>query len=221
MSGENDYRVARARMVTEQLRGAGLIDPRVLAAMREVPRHLFVPRLIRHRAYQACALPIGYGQTISQPFTVGLMTALLELAGEECVLEVGTGSGYQAAILARLARTVLSVERVEPLARRAAATLVEQGSTNVTVQLYDGCEPPPEPPLFDAIVVTACAERFPETLYRRLAEGGRLVIPLLGQDGSQTLYRFQRRQGHPAIERSVPCRFVPLLRGLAAAVPSR
>ncbi len=221
MSGENDYRVARGRMVTEQLRGAGLVDPRVLAAMREVPRHLFVPRLIRHRAYQACALPIGYGQTISQPFTVGLMTALLELTGGESVLEVGTGSGYQAAILARLSRTVLSVERLEPLARRAAITLAEQGITNVTVQLHDGCEPPPEPLLFDAIVVTACADRFPEALYRRLAEGGRLIIPLLGQDGSQTLYRFQRREGRPAIERSVPCRFVPLLRGLAAAAPSR
>jgi protein-L-isoaspartate(D-aspartate) O-methyltransferase len=221
VNGEHDFRVARARMVNEQLRGAGLAEPRVLAAMRDVPRHLFVPRLIRHRAYQACALPIGYGQTISQPFTVGLMTALLELTGAETVLEVGTGSGYQAAILSRLAGTIVSVERIEPLARRAESVLRTLDCANVAVHTVDGCEPPEALGTFDGIVVTACADSFPDVLYRRLREGGRLVIPLLGQDGGQTLYRFQRRTGRPAIERSVPCRFVPLLRGLAMALPER
>jgi len=213
---EGDYRIARARMVTEQLRGNGLGDPRVLAAMREVPRHRFVPRLLRHRAYQPCALPIGYGQTISQPFTVALTTALLELQGDETVLEVGTGSGYQAAVLGRLAARVVSVERIEPLARRAAALLAEVGAGNVAVLAADGCEPPAEPGPFGAVVVTACAERFPDALYRQLAEGGRLVVPLLAADGAQTLYRFTRRRDGPLIERSVACRFVPLLRGVTA-----
>jgi len=212
----SDFRVARARMVSEQLRGAGLTDPRVLAAMREVPRHLFVPRLLRHRAYQGCALPIGYGQTISQPFTVGLMTALCALRGDESVLEVGTGSGYQAAVLSRLARTVLTVDRVTPLCRRAAGILAEVGYANVEVLAADGCQPLPGVGPFDVVLVTACAERFPEVLYRQLREGGRLVLPL-GNGSVQTIYRFHRRCDRPAIERSLPCHFVPLVPGLVEA----
>ncbi len=212
----NDYRVARARMVTEQLRGAGLTDAGVLAAMREVPRHLFVPRLLRHRAYQACALPIGYGQTISQPFTVGLMTALCGLQGAESVLEVGTGSGYQAAVLSRLAARVLTVDRIAPLCRRAATILAEIGYDNVEVRAADGCDPIEESGPFDVILVTACAAQFPDALYRQLRVGGRLVLPI-GSEESQTLYRFHRHADRPAIERSVTCRFVPLVRGVVDA----
>lgn len=209
-----DMRVARARMVSEQLQAAGLADPRVLAAMREVPRHLFVPKLLRHRAYQPCALPIGFGQTISQPFTVGLMTALCELSGGESVLEVGTGSGYQAAVLARLADSVVTVDRVPSLCRRAAAVLHELGYENVEVVAADGTEPLAGRGPFDVVVVTACAARLPEALYRQLRDGGRLIVPL-GAGERQTLYRFHRNGDSPRIERSVPCRFVPLVRGVA------
>ncbi len=213
MNQEAGYRVARARMVSEQLRGAGLADPRVLGAMRDVPRHRFVPKLLRHRAYQPCALPIGSGQTISQPFTVALTCALLELKGDESALEIGTGSGYQAAVLSRLCAQVLTIERVEPLARRAAIVLAELDHANVTVLCADGCEPVSGQGPFDAIVVTACADRFPDTLYRQLRAGGRLVVPLAQTGGGQTLYRFTREPRQPRIERSLDCRFVPLVRG--------
>lgn len=216
----NDYRVARARMVAEQLRAAGLTDQRVLAAMQEVPRHLFVPRLLRHRAYQPCALPIGYHQTISQPFTVGLMTALLELEGHERVLEVGTGSGYQAAVLSRLAREVVTIDRVVPLCRRAAAILAELGCDNVLALAADGCERLAGQAPFDAIVVTACAPRLPAALLQQLAPGGCLVLPL-GRDGQQAIYRYRRLQAGPRVERSVTCRFVPLVPGLEKGATAR
>ena len=209
----NEYAVARRRMVEEQLVPEGVTDPRVLQAMAEIPRHRFVPRLLRHRAYEPCALPIGYGQTISQPLIVGLMSMLLELDGSEKVLEVGTGSGYQAAVLSRLADRVLTVERIEPLALRAARTLRELGIDNVEVLTADGRLGLPEEAPFDAIIVTASPRELPRELFHQLRDGGRLVIPI-GPPEAQVLYRYTRRGDDAVVERSLPVRFVPLLDGV-------
>lgn len=210
-----DYAVARRRMVEEQLRRAGVTDPAVLEAMRTVPRHRFVPRILQHRAYEPCALPIGYGQTISKPFTVGLMTALLEIAGHERVLEVGTGSGYQAAVLGRLCAEVVSVERVVPLALRAAGELAAQGYQNVTVLAGDASFGREQGAPWHAIIVTACAPGLPEAMASQLVEGGRILVPIV-HDGEQTLYRYRRHGDELTVERGVPCQFVPLLPGLEA-----
>jgi len=212
-ASRTDFAVARRRMAADQLAGAGVADAQVLAAMREVPRHLFVPPMLQHRAYHGCALPIGYGQTISQPFIVGLMTALLELEGDEHILEVGTGSGYQAAVLSHLARSVVSVERIEPLALRSARKLDELGYDNVEVYAADGGEGVPERGPYDGVVVTACPPRLPSLLFHQLREGGTLVLPI-GEGEDQTLYRYRKVGGEARVERSVPCRFVPMLSGL-------
>jgi protein-L-isoaspartate(D-aspartate) O-methyltransferase len=210
-----DFAVARRRMVREQLVDAGLTDRRVLAAMEEVPRHLFVPRLLQHRAHQPSALPIGFGQTISKPFTVGLMTSLLELQGHEHVLEVGTGSGYQAAILARLARSVITVERVRPLAEQSRVTLAKLGVENINVLAHDGSEGAYDHAPFDAIMVTACASSLPAQLVAQLNEGGRLLVPIK-KGNDQVLYRYRRQGEEVTIEESVSCRFVPLRSGVTA-----
>jgi protein-L-isoaspartate(D-aspartate) O-methyltransferase len=205
-----DYR--RLQMI-ETLRQGGITDARVLEAMAEVPRHLFVPPLLKHRAQQASALPIGFGQTISKPFTVALMTALLELKGHEHVLEVGTGSGYQAAILARLAQTIVSVERIAPLAEQARGTLAGLGCHNVTVLAHDGTAGYLDQAPFDAIMVTACAPHLPPLLVSQLKDRGYLLIPVIkGED--QVLYRYQRIGEEVRVEQSVSCRFVPLLDGV-------
>lgn len=214
--GRNDFAVARRRMVDEQLREAGVDDRAVLQAMNEVPRHMFVPSRLSHRAYHGCALPIGYDQTISQPFIVGLMTALLELDGTQHVLEVGTGSGYQAAVLSHLARSVVSVERVEPLALRSARLLDELGYDNVEIYAADGGTGVSEKGPYDAIAVTACPPRLPSRLFHQLREGGTLVLPI-GAGEDQTLYRYRRVDGEARVERSVPCRFVPMLEGLTGS----
>ena len=208
-----NYAVARRRMVREQLADAGLTDRRVLAAMEEVPRHLFVPKLLQHRAHQPSALPIGYGQTISKPFTVGLMTSLLELGGHEHVLEIGTGSGYQAAILARLAGSVISVERIRPLAERSRDTLAELAIGNVNVLAHDGTDGVHDHAPFDAIMVTACAPSLPTHMVSQLKEGGHLLIPI-NKGREQILYRYRRLGQEVSIEQSVSCRFVPLLAGV-------
>nr|MEE4268519.1 protein-L-isoaspartate(D-aspartate) O-methyltransferase [Candidatus Krumholzibacteria bacterium] len=208
-----DFAVARRRMVREQVVGAGITDRRVIQAMEEVPRHLFVPKLLHHRAQQASALPIGFGQTISKPFTVGLMSALLELKGHEHVLEVGTGSGYQGAILAKLARTVLSVERITPLADRARQVLAQLGLDNITVLAHDGITGFMDQAPFDAIMVTACAPHLPPLLVSQLKDGGYLLIPV-NKGREQILYRYQRRGEEVLVEQSVSCRFVPLLDGV-------
>jgi len=200
-------------MVREQLVDAGLTDRRVLMAMEQVPRHRFVPKVLRHRAHQPSALPIGYGQTISRPFTVGLMTTLLRLEGGENVLEIGTGSGYQAAVLACLAASVVSVERVRPLAKRARVILGELGITNVDALPADGTIGLPERAPFDAIMVTACAPHLPPALLGQLREGGHLLIPV-SRGREQTLYRYQRRGEEVVVEQSMSCRFVPLRNGL-------
>ena len=210
---EEDFAVARRRMVREQLTDAGLDDRRVLQAMEKVPRHLFVPKLLHHRAHQPSALPIGYGQTISKPFTVGLMTTLLELKGTEHVLEVGTGSGYQGAVLAHLAHSVVSVERIKPLADRARSTLAELGYENITVLAHDGIEGMFDQAPYDAIMVTACAPHLPPLLVNQLKDGGCLLIPV-NKGREQILYRYLRRGEEVLVEQSVSCRFVPLLSGV-------
>ncbi len=211
-----DYAVARRRMVDEQVRRPGITDAAVLRAMAEVPRHRFVPRVLRHRAYEPCALPIGFGQTISKPFTVGLMTALLELRGRERVLEVGTGSGYQAAVLGRLCAEVVSVERIVPLALRAEAELQALGCGNVTVLPGDASFGLAAQGPWHAIIVTACAPGLPEAMASQLLPGGLLLVPIV-HDGQQVLYRYRSCGEDLTVERSVACQFVPLLPGLEAA----
>ena len=170
-------------MVERQLRGRDIVDPRVLAVMRTVPRHLFVPEGDRAAAYGDHALPIGRGQTISQPYIVALMTQLLALRGAERVLEVGTGSGYQAAVLAQLGGEIYSVEIDPVLAERARATLAGLGATNVHVRAGDGFFGWPEAAPFDAIIITAATPRLPDALRDQLREGGHVVVPLEREDG--------------------------------------
>ena len=199
-------------MVREQLVDAGLTDRRVLKAMEHVPRHFFVPRLLRHRAHQDSALPIGYGQTISKPFTVGLMTSLLELKGHEHVLEIGTGSGYQGAVLSQLTRSVVTIERIKPLANRARGALATFGADNIEVLAADGSCGMSDRAPYDAILVTACAPHLPPHLVGQLVDGGYLLIPV-SKGREQILYRYQRRGSEVHIEQSLSCRFVPLLEG--------
>jgi protein-L-isoaspartate(D-aspartate) O-methyltransferase len=200
---------ARARMV-RLLREQGISDERVLAAMSVVPRELFLPENLRRFAYDDTALPIGHGQTISQPFMVASICELLELAGDERVLDVGTGSGYQAAVLAELAAEVVTIERVPELASRARAALVDAGYPQVEVLVGDGSLGARERAPFDAIAVAAAAPRVPQALYRQLRRGGRLVLPR-GASWGQDLVQIIRTEQGPVERISVPCRFVPLL----------
>ena len=172
------FATARERMVTDQIEARGVVDPRVLAAMRKVPREELVPENVRASAYEDRPLPIGHGQTISQPYIVAEMSAQLELSGDERVLEIGTGSGYQAAILGELAREVYTIEIVEPLAERAAVDLERLGYGNVHVRAGDGYKGWPEEAPFDAIIVTAAPDHVPQPLIDQLAVGGRMVIPV-------------------------------------------
>jgi protein-L-isoaspartate(D-aspartate) O-methyltransferase len=195
-------------MVTEQLIARGIRDPRVLAALREVPRHAFVPEALRPFAYADQPLPIGHEQTISQPYIVAAMSELAQLRPGDRVLEIGTGSGYQAAVLARLAREVYSIEILAPLAERARATLSQLGVDNVTVRAGDGYQGWPEKAPFAAILVTAAPPVVPAPLKEQLAPGGRLVIPV--GSGEQEL-RVITRGERGFEERSVlPVRFVPM-----------
>jgi protein-L-isoaspartate(D-aspartate) O-methyltransferase len=200
----------RGRMVQRQLRRRGITDERVLQAMERVPRELFVPESLRHLAYADGALPIGFGQTISQPFIVATICSLLGLSGEERVLDVGTGSGYQAAVLAQLADEVVTIERVPELAERARTALREAGCENVEVRLGDGSLGVPDRAPFDRIAVAAAAPTVPAALYGQLAEGGRLVLPR-GERSGQELVLVERTPDGPVERRSVSCRFVPLL----------
>jgi protein-L-isoaspartate(D-aspartate) O-methyltransferase len=173
-----DFALLRHRMVQHQLRGRGIADERVLAAMEETPRHSFMPEHLRNRAYEDEPLPIGLGQTISQPYMVARMTELLRLQGTETVLEIGTGSGYQAAVLSRLAKQIWTIERHPELARRAEEALKSLGYDNVRVVIGDGSLGLPEQAPFDAIVVTAAAPTTPRALCAQLKPGGRMVIPV-------------------------------------------
>ena len=204
----------RARMVDLQLYRRGIADERVLAAMGRVPRELFVPAEVREAAYADAALPIGDGQTISQPYMVALICEQLALHGTERVLDVGTGSGYQAAVLAELAAEVHTIERIPELAQRASETLAAAGyGERVQLHLGDGSRGIPEHAPFAGIAVAAAALEPPPSLYEQLEPRGRLVVPV-GGSGGQWLEVVVRTPEGPAVLRSVPCRFVPLVAGL-------
>ncbi len=205
-----NYKMLRERMVREQLVARDITDPLVLKAMSEVPRHLFVPEELRSKAYYDGPLPIGYDQTISQPYIVALMTQLLDLRGGETVLEVGTGSGYQTAVLSRLAKQVFSIERHAALAERAGHVLAQLGYHNAEVVVGDGSQGLPDQAPFDAILVTAAAPDVPEPLKAQLADGGRLVMPV-GGPGGQMLERLIRDGSKWRVERIAPVMFVPLI----------
>jgi protein-L-isoaspartate(D-aspartate) O-methyltransferase len=200
----------RKRMVETQIAARGVRDPQVLRAMAEVPRHLFVPAGSVDLAYEDHPLPIGEGQTISQPYIVALMTERLALRQKAKVLEVGTGSGYQAAVLARLAAEVYTIEIHEELARQAAATLERLGARNVRVRSGDGFFGWPEEAPFDGIIVTAAAPEVPPALFAQLKEGGRLVIPLGDPLAFQVLTVVTKRRGQPVREEVLDVRFVPM-----------
>lgn len=204
------YDSARERMVERQLRRRGIEDERVLAAMAEVPRELFVPAPARERAYADSALPIGEEQTISQPWIVAAICQALELEGSELVLEVGTGSGYSAAVLAHLAAHVVSVERHEPLSRAAAGVLDRLEVRNVELVVGDGSLGVPERAPFDAIAVHATAPAAPAALVDQLADDGRLVVPVAA--GDNDVLTLLRRRGRRIESRNLGrCRFVPLI----------
>ena len=204
-----NFATARA-MLVEQVRGDGVRDPRVLAAMGAIPREAFVPAAERGHAYENRPLPIGRGQTISQPTVVGMMTEALELMGTERVLEIGTGSGYQAAVLARLGREVRTIEIDPQLAAAAAQRLTDLGTSNIIVRAGDGFFGWPDAAPFDAILVTAATPRIPRPLLEQLAEGGRLVAPVEQASGEQTLVRVIRRDGRSVHETLAPVVFVPM-----------
>lgn len=205
-----DFERLRRIMVNDQLRLRGIRDERVLHAMGQVPRHLFVSEDLLDRAYDDCALPIGEGQTISQPYMVALMTELLELRGDETVLEVGTGSGYQSAVLSLLAAEVYTVERMSLLAEKAGAALKRNGFLNVHVIVSDGTLGLRDHSPYDGIIVTAGAPHIPQSLTDQLKTGGRLVIPV-GDRLSQVLYRITRTEDGMSQTASTGCVFVPLI----------
>jgi protein-L-isoaspartate(D-aspartate) O-methyltransferase len=206
---DDDSRL-RDEMVTQQLMRRGIRDERVLQAMRQMPRQLFVPARHRAMAYEDMPLPIGHEQTISQPLMVAMMTEAMRLHGHERVLEIGTGSGYQAAILSRLAVVVFSIERIPELAAQARATLARVGIMNVHVLVGDGSLGLPEHGPYDAMVVTAASPKVPPALVEQLQLGGRLVIPV-GDRHEQTLVRVTMTASGPEVEHLGGCRFVPLI----------
>lgn len=200
----------RRRMVETQLRDRGIRDQRVLDAMLRIPRHQFVPPEYQSHAYEDHPIPIGEGQTISQPFIVALSLQALSLQGTESVLEVGAGSGYQAALLAALAQTVYSIERHAALAENAKAALDKLGITNTKIIVGDGSQGVPEYSPYDAILVSAAAPAIPDSLFRQLADGGRMVIPV-GPQHSQELQLVRNVSGEAVVEVMEGCRFVPLI----------
>ncbi|HZZ27267.1 MAG TPA: protein-L-isoaspartate(D-aspartate) O-methyltransferase [Pirellulales bacterium] len=210
MATPDPLQTARLQMVAEQLEHRGIHDANVLAAMGKVRRDVFVPKEQQANAYRDGALALDHGQTISQPYIVALMTQALELTGNETVLEIGTGSGYQCAVLCELARWVTSVERHEELSNQAAAALKTLGYTNYTLVVGDGTYGWRELAPYDRIMVTAAAQRMPQALFDQLREGGILVIPL-GPTEDQALQAIKRINGQPSLRELSPCRFVPLV----------
>ncbi|MDH4161668.1 MAG: protein-L-isoaspartate(D-aspartate) O-methyltransferase [Nitrospirota bacterium] len=205
-----DFDKERRLMVEEQLIPRGIRNPRVLDAMRKVQRHEFMPEALRLQAYGDHAMPIGEGQTISQPYIVALMTELLGLKGPERVLEIGTGSGYQAAVLAELCQKVYTVERVKTLADKARQNLDRLGYRNVAMKVFDGTYGWKDMAPFDAIIVTAASPSVPQPLVEQLKEGGVLVVPV-GERMSQELLSIVKTSTGIRTERSIPCVFVPLI----------
>jgi len=207
------FEAARARMVRDQLVARDIRDPRVLAAMGKVPRQEFVPKDLRAEAYEDGPLPIGLGQTISQPYVVAFMTEALGLRPEDRVLEIGTGSGYQAAVLAGLVAEVYTLELVEPLARRAEATLQRLGCSNVKVRAGDGYLGWPQAAPFDAIIATCAPEQVPQVLVDQLKVGGRMIVPVGAQGGAQELILLRKHPGGLERQAVLPVRFVPMVKG--------
>jgi protein-L-isoaspartate(D-aspartate) O-methyltransferase len=206
---KDEFEQARELMVSEQIARRGVTAPRVLTAMRSVPRHCFVPTESQSFAYDDYPIPIGQGQTISQPYIVALMTQLLQLEGDETVLEIGTGSGYQAAILASVAKTVHSVEMLPELSDRAARILGELDFHNIHLHVGDGSQGWPKAAPYQGILVTAAAPKPPQALLDQLADGGRLVIPVGGR-GSQVLQVWEKVKAGFSREDIIPVAFVPL-----------
>jgi protein-L-isoaspartate(D-aspartate) O-methyltransferase len=200
----------RSRMVRDQIRSRGIKDPRILSAFESVPRHLFVAPEQQKFAYEDHPLPIGLGQTISQPYIVALMTELLDPQPEHTVLEIGAGSGYQAAVLSRVAGHVISVERMEELAKLARRNLAAAEIDNVDIQVGDGTLGWPARAPYERIIVTAAAPELPRALADQLTEGGRLVIPM-GSATFQELYVFEKHEGKMLQHRHGGCRFVKLI----------
>ena len=207
-----DWDTMREEMVKNQIEGLGrdIRDKRVLAAMRSVPRHEFVPEAQREEAYADTALPIGHGQTISQPYVVAFMTEKLHAKPEDRVLEIGTGSGYQAAILAKIVKEVYTIEIVEPLGRQADKDLKRLGFTNVKTRIGDGYAGWPDAAPFDAIIVTCAPDSIPKPLVDQLKEGGRMIIPVGPDRGRQNLYLMQKTDGKVTPVAVLPVRFVPM-----------
>ena len=206
-----DFAIQRQRMVEQQLKPRGIKDERVLAAMARVPREEFIPVDGRANAYEDGPLPIGYDQTISQPYIVAFMTEQLRPGASDRVLEIGSGSGYQAAILGELVADVYTIDIVEPLAKAAEATLRRLGYKNVHVKVGDGYKGWPEAAPFDAIIVTCAPENVPQPLVDQLKEGGRMVIPV-GERFAQQLYLLEKKNGQLKESATLPVRFVPMLR---------
>jgi protein-L-isoaspartate(D-aspartate) O-methyltransferase len=205
-----DFATAREKMIQRQLIARGITDRRVLDAMRQVPRHLFMDESLRKEAYDDNPLPIGEGQTISQPYMVAIMTELLDTGPESRILEIGTGSGYQAAILSRLCRWVYTVERMARLSERARKTLHQCGYDNVSLLVGDGTRGWPDHAPYEGIIVTAGSPGVPDVLVDQLVESGKLVIPV-GDRFSQTLKRVIKTKGGKRIENHTGCRFVDLI----------
>lgn len=209
-SNNDDYTVKRERMVKAQIQARGINDQRVLGAMRKVPRHLFVPEALRPDAYEDYPLPIGEGQTISQPYIVARMTELMQLKGGEKVLEIGTGSGYQAAVLALLAKEVYSIEIVQPLAKSAEKRLKDLHYDNIIVKFGDGYLGWTEFAPFDAIIITCAPSYLPDSLVRQLKDEGRIVAPMGEETETQILTVFQKKGDKLLKTEHEPVRFVPM-----------
>jgi protein-L-isoaspartate(D-aspartate) O-methyltransferase len=210
MAPVDEFSISADRMVSNQIESRGVRDERVLEAFRTVQRYRFVEDALRGQAYNDHPLPIGSGQTISQPFIVALMTEALELSGNESVLEIGTGSGYQTAILAELAEHVYSIERIETLAKRSKSLLTELGYTNITIKIDDGTQGWREHAPYDAVIVTAASPDVPGPLIDQLKDGGRLVIPVGGRI-SQELVKITRMGNGTKRTHMGDCRFVKLI----------
>ena len=209
VTSSSEFEAERQKMVQEQLKPRGIHDERVLTAMAKVPREAFVPDNMRAQSYADSALPIGHDQTISQPFIVAYMTEQLRLQPTDRVLEIGTGSGYQAAVLAELAKDVYTIEIIEPLAKEASARLARLGYNNAHVKIGDGYQGWPEVAPFDAIIVTCAPDKVPQPLTQQLKEGGRMIIPV-GSGLDQQLFLLEKKEGQMAQRAILPVRFVQM-----------